>query len=85
MLIGKRFNHPASLSEPLNYPLGNKPIPFEFTDYSLQLGISIPNLFHVGPGPSSVLRVRCSYQRFTVRGPWPGSFAPRGVYNGRGL
>ena len=50
---------------------------------SPQLSINIPNLCHVDPGPSSVLRVRRSGPRLALRG--PVDFPPCNLHRPRSL
>ena len=56
--------------------LRNKPVPLKLIGYPPDLGVDIPYLLHVSPGPSSVFRVRCCGPRFSLRGPWAGGLAP---------
>ena len=56
--------------------LRNKPTKPKFIRYPPDLGVYIPNLLDVSPGPSSVFRVRCCGPRFALRGPWAGGLAP---------
>ena len=56
-------------------PSGNKPAPLEPIGNLSQLSIDSLYPLHVSPGPSSVLRVRCSDPRFAFGCPWSGGLA----------
>ena len=69
MVSGSEIDHSPGKCG-LNHLSGDDPIPSKCIGYPPQLCIYIPNLFHVGRGPSSVLRVRRRDPSFALRGPW---------------